>query len=118
MPYANIIVLSGHLAKDPELRYTNSGKGVTNFTLAVKRKYGDETDFIKVECWNKGNYKLAEYVTNDLKKGKLTTVIGELNIDKYNDNYYTKVNADKVIYDKNVKENKEDKVEEDFDVPF
>lgn len=120
MPYANFIVLTGHLTKDPELRYTSKGTGVSKFRLAVKRSYGDETDFIPIECWNMGNYKLAEYVGNDLKKGQLVTVIGELHIDNYNDKYYTKVKANKVIYDKNTQssQNNEDYSEDEFDVPF
>lgn len=120
MPYANFVVLTGHLVNDPELRYTSNGAGVSKFRLAVKRDYGENTDFIPIECWNIGNYKLAEYVGHDIKKGQLVTVIGEINIDKYNDKYYTKVKANKVIYDKNTQSNKASKkeVEEDFDVPF
>ena len=34
----NNIILIGRLTKDPELKYTNNGKGNTRFTLAVQRK--------------------------------------------------------------------------------
>ena len=48
----NQIVIVGRLVKDPELRETDSGKKVTNITLAVPRSYKNvsgeyETDFEK-----------------------------------------------------------------------
>ncbi|AZO96163.1 single-stranded DNA-binding protein [Halocella sp. SP3-1] len=126
----NKVFLSGRICKDPEMTFTSSGKGVTKFTLAVNRSYGDETDFIRIECWNRGKYELAKYVGNDCRKGDLVMIEGELRIDKYNDNYYTKVNADKVIYSKkkngqsnksqqnNNQGNNDDGFDDNFDVPF
>ena len=123
----NEVILVGRMTKDPELTFTSNGSGVTKFTLAVNRSYGDETDFINIECWNRGNYKLAEYVAQDCLKGNLVTVKGELRIEKYKEKYYTKVNADKVVYQKNKtsQENKNQNglnddadINDNFDVPF
>lgn len=111
--YDNCVYLTGHVVRDPELKFLNDGKGVTKFTLAVNRSYSDETDFINIEVWNRGNYKLAEYVGNDVRKGDQVTVRGELRIDKYNDKYYTKVVAEKVIY---AKKKKQDKPGDDYDI--
>lgn len=52
----NKIILLGRLTKDPEVRYTQSGKVVTQFTLAVDRPYAaadgkKEADFIPVVIW-------------------------------------------------------------------
>ena len=52
----NQIVIVGRLVKDPELRETDSGKKVTNITLAVPRSYKNvsgeyETDFIDCTLW-------------------------------------------------------------------
>ena len=119
----NHVYLTGHVANEPELQYTQNGTGYTKFTLAVGREFQDETDFIRITCWNQGNYKLAEYVGQDVGKGDLVTVHGELHIDQQDERYYTSVNANKVIYarkdNENVAEDVEKEVEEDeFDVPF
>lgn len=104
MPYFNQIIISGHLTRDAELRYTPNGNGVTNFTVAVNRAYDKEkTDFFRVTCWNRGNFKLAEWNGN-LKKGKLVTVIGECQIEEYKENKYPNINANRVIVDNPKKE--------------
>lgn len=41
----NVAILMGRLTRDPELRYTSSGKAYANFTLAVQ-KTKDEAEFI------------------------------------------------------------------------
>lgn len=68
----------GRLTKDPEIRYTNSGKPVTSFTLAVKRTFKNaqgeyEADFVNCVTWNN-----AENVANYLKKGSLAGVDGRI----------------------------------------
>lgn len=80
----NFVILIGRLTKDPELRYTPSGKAVATFRLAVDRgtvnQQGDrETDFINIVCWE----KQAEAVTNYLQKGLLVAVQGRLQVRQY-----------------------------------
>lgn len=80
----NRITLIGRLTRDPEMRYTTSGKAVTNFRLAVDRGWTSpsgekETDFIDIVVWD----KQAELVANYLKKGRLTAVDGRLQIRQY-----------------------------------
>jgi single-strand DNA-binding protein len=80
----NSIVLIGRLTKDPELRWTQSGKAVATLRLAVDRgttnPQGErETDFIDVVVWE----KQAETVTNYLQKGRLVAVQGRLQIRQY-----------------------------------
>lgn len=80
----NSVVLIGRLTKDPELRYTPSGKAVANMRLAVDRgtinQQGErETDFIDVVVWE----KQAETVANYLQKGRLVAVQGRLQIRQY-----------------------------------
>ena len=119
----NKCILSGRLVREPELRYTSNGKAVSNFTLAVERRFNkDKTDFIKITAWG----KQAENVCKYLDKGCRAIVSGELNIDKKEDKYYTSVNADEVKFidfksDKSEEEevpNDIDEYEDDFDVPF
>jgi single-strand DNA-binding protein len=80
----NVIVLIGRLTKDPELRYTTSGKAVATLRLAVDRgttnPQGEkETDFIDVIVWE----RQAETVANYLQKGRLVAVQGRLQIRSY-----------------------------------
>ena len=62
----NKVILVGRLAQDPEIKYTQAGKCVANFNLAVNR-YGNqqEADFIRIVLWE----KLAELAGNSLNKG-------------------------------------------------
>jgi len=79
----NHISLIGRLTADPELRHTASGHTVTNFTLAVDRKFSknDETDFLPVQTWG----RLAEICAEFLHKGKLVHVAGRLQARTYED---------------------------------
>lgn len=83
----NSVALTGRLTKNPELRYTQSGKPVANFTLAVERNFKDlngekVTDFINCVIWN----KQAEALANYTKKGSLIGVVGEINTRSYENN--------------------------------
>lgn len=87
----NIVSLVGRLTKDPELRYTPSGKAVVRTTIAVDKKMSKENkqeaeaknqptaDFISLVFWN----KLAELVANYLSKGSRIGVIGRLQTGSY-----------------------------------
>ena len=82
----NKIVLMGRLTKDCDVRYTNTGKVVAQFILAVDRPYKDaegkkEADFITVVLW--GN--AAEFIANNVSKGKRVLVEGRLQIRSYDD---------------------------------
>ena len=100
----NRIVLIGRLTRDPELRFTQSGKAVCAFTLAVDRPYvgadgNRETDFINIVVWNKQGENCAQY----LAKGRLAAVDGRLQIRSYEGNdgqrrYVTEVIADNVRF--------------------
>jgi len=79
----NKCILIGRLSHDPELRYTDEGTPVCNFSLAVERGFTNrdgekETDFIDVVAWRQTAETSAEY----LKKGRLVAVSGRLQIRK------------------------------------
>lgn len=80
----NKAILLGRLTKDPDVRYTQSGKCAASFTLAVDRPFkgqnGEkETDFINVVTWG----KTAELVGNSCIKGHRLLVDGRLQIRSY-----------------------------------
>jgi len=100
MPALNRVQLIGRLGKDPEGKFTPTGKKVTHFSLAVsnrwKSKEGDAreyTEWINVEAWG----RLGEICQEYLKKGSLVYLEGRLKTDKYEDKgdtkFYTKVVA-------------------------
>lgn len=82
----NHITIHGRLTADPELKQTQSGVSVCNFTVAVERSYknGEEkqTDFFTVVCWR----GLADMVSKYFAKGKEILVSGEMQSRKWQDN--------------------------------
>ena len=80
----NNVILIGRLTATPELRHTDSGKAVCNFTLAVERKFKDAdgnaiTDWIDCCVWNQS----AEFLCKWFDKGIRIGVTGELQTRKY-----------------------------------
>lgn len=67
-------VLVGNLTRDPELRVTQNGKSVCSFSVAVKRRFQDETDFHNCVAWGKEGEAISKY----FHKGKEILVEGEL----------------------------------------
>lgn len=70
----NTITLIGRLGRDPELKYTQSGKAVANFSLAVDRRQKGETDWFHITTWD----KLAERCGEHLHKGRQAAVRGRM----------------------------------------
>ena len=96
----NTIVVIGRLTHDPELRYTQSGTAVSNFSVAVDRpQYNKEkekeVDFIPVVVWS----GLAEVVAEYLQKGRLVAIQGRLQIRSYENNDGQKVRVAEIVAD-------------------
>ena len=98
MPALNRVQLIGRLGKDPESKYTPTGRQVTHFPVAIssrwKSKEGEtkeHTEWINVEAWG----RLAETCQEYLKKGSLVYIEGHLKTNRYEDKgevrYFTKV---------------------------
>ncbi|GAB1469531.1 hypothetical protein MASR2M66_04070 [Chloroflexota bacterium] len=84
----NKIQIIGHLGKDPEMRYTPSGKPVTTFTVAVSRTWNsadgerhNETEWFNVVAWS----TLAEICKQYLVKGQQVYVEGRLQTRRWDD---------------------------------
>ena len=94
----NNVNLCGRLTHDIDLRYTQSGKAVGSFSLAVNRNFknsdGDyEADFINCTIWGKSAENLANFVS----KGSLINVSGRLNTRNYDNKQGQKVYVTEVI---------------------
>jgi single-strand DNA-binding protein len=74
------LTLVGNCGRDPEMKYLDSGKAVTKFSLAVSKGYGDKksTLWFNITCWE----KLGETVNTYVRKGSKLLVVGELNADE------------------------------------
>lgn len=83
----NHIVIMGRLARDPELRHTQSGTPVATFRLAVDRDFKDKntgertTDWIDVVAWR----STGEFASKYLSKGRMAVVEGRLQIREWTD---------------------------------
>ena len=120
MPALNRVQLIGHLGKDPETRFTPTGKKVCTFSLAVDRRWktsdGERkqaTDWFNIETWG----RLGEICQQYLGKGRLVFVEGRLQTDRYEHEgetrYFTKVIAGTMqILDRKVEADEEPEVEE------
>ena len=76
----NLVILTGRLTKEPELKFGASGTAYCKFTLAVNRmKKDDPADFIFCSAFGKTAELIAEYV----KKGNNLGVQGRLQQDTY-----------------------------------
>ena len=100
----NKAIIIGRSTKDAETRYTQTGKQVATFTLAVDRDYKNaqgerEADFIPCVAWG----KLAEICERYITKGKQVAVAGRIQTRNYEDRngqrrYITEIVASEVQF--------------------
>ena len=88
MPALNRVQLIGYLGRDPEARFTTTGKKYATFTVAVTRTWKsaegekqEHTDWFLVNAWN----KLGETCIQYLKKGRLVFIEGRLRSERWED---------------------------------
>ena len=97
----NKIFLMGRLARDPELRRTQSGTPVVSFRLAVDRDFKDKatgersTDWIDVVAWR----STAEFVSRFFTKGRMAVVEGRLQMREWTDKDGNKRTSAEVVAD-------------------
>ncbi len=90
----NRAVLIGRITRDPEIKETQSGKKVCNFTIAINRGFGkDEADFIDCVAWEKTAENLARYQ----QKGSQIAVEGRIQVRNYEDREGNKRKAVEVV---------------------
>ena len=84
----NKVMIIGHLGRDPEMRYTPSGRPVASFSVAVSRNWKSsngerksETEWFKIVAWG----RLAEICKEYLHKGQQVYIEGRLQTRKWED---------------------------------
>ena len=99
----NVVHLIGNLGKDPELRYTTSGRASASFSIATTESWKDadgkkqeKTEWHRLVAWG----KLAEIIGEWLKKGSKVYIEGRLQTRSYEQDgvkkYITEVVADQI----------------------
>ncbi len=96
----NLVVLTGRLTSNPELKTTPSGISVTTFSLAVDRPYRkdkeQEADFINIIAWR----QTAEFITRYFTKGSLIGIEGSIQTRRYQDKNNNNRTAFEVVANK------------------
>jgi single-strand DNA-binding protein len=88
MASVNKVILIGRLGRDPELRYTQGGQAVANFTLATNERFANKsgeqqerTEWHRIVAWGKTGELCAQY----LSKGRNVYVEGRLQTREWED---------------------------------
>ena len=89
MAGVNKAILIGNLGRDPELRYTQSGQAVVNFTLATSENWNDKqsgerverTEWHRIVVWGRTGEMCAQY----LSKGRTVYVEGRIQTREWED---------------------------------
>lgn len=96
----NKVMLIGHLGREPEMRYTPSGRPVTTFTVATSRSWNtvdgerhSETEWFNIVAW--GN--LAEICKQYLTKGQQVYIEGRLQTRRWDDKEGNKHSSVEVV---------------------
>jgi single-strand DNA-binding protein len=98
MPALNRVQIIGYLGRDPESKFTPTGRKVTQFSVGISNRWRNPegeakeyTEWVNIEAWG----RLGEICGEYLKKGSLVFVEGRLKTDKFEDKgenrYFTKV---------------------------
>lgn len=98
----NKVIMMGRLTKDPDVRYTQAGKAVAGFSIAVDRRFKSEgqpqADFFNCSAFG----KTAEFIEKYLRKGIKIALAGEVQNDNYEKDgvkhYGTKIIVDQVEF--------------------
>jgi single-strand DNA-binding protein len=88
MASVNKVILVGNLGRDPEIRYTQGGTPVANFTMATTERWNDpngekkeRTEWHRIVVWG----KQAEIASEYLRKGRQVYIEGSLQTREWTD---------------------------------
>ena len=120
----NKVLIIGRLGRDPEMRYTPSGRPVTTFSIATSRSWNTsdgnrrtETEWFNVVAWS----SLAEICKQHLTKGRLVYLEGRLQTRQWEDQEGNKHSSTEIVANEMIilddrKEGSQPSFEEDGDV--
>lgn len=94
----NKVYLTGNLTRDPEVRYTSSGKAYARLGIAVNRPFSkdkDSVDFFNLLAWE----KTAEFIGKHFNKGSRMVIEGRLQTSKYKGKDGNEITSVEVVID-------------------
>ena len=109
MPNTNIVILQGHLGKDPESKELSSGVIVCNFSLATSMGKDDSKKTQWHMCKAFGS-QAAELAMNG-RTGDVVSLTGRIEYRKYEDKYYTDIVVDHMRLTKKKTKRQDDEFE-------
>ncbi|MGL4534167.1 MAG: single-stranded DNA-binding protein [Fusobacteriaceae bacterium] len=90
----NVVILIGRLTRDPELKFGQSGKAYSRFSLAVDNPFKkEEPDFVNCVAFGKTAELIGEY----LRKGKKVAVNGKLQMNRFEINGEKRTSYDVLV---------------------
>ena len=93
----NSVQLTGRLTRDPEVSYSNNGMSIARFTLAVNRRFkqesGPDADFIRCVAFG----KTAEFVEKYFKQGRKMDMTGRIQTGSYTNQEGQKIYTTDII---------------------
>jgi single-strand DNA-binding protein len=99
MASVNKAILVGNVGRDPEIRYTQSGEPIANFTLATNEVWNDKsgqkqerTEWHRVEVFGKTAQVVRDYVT----KGRPVYIEGSIRYEEWTDKDGNKRNTTRI----------------------
>jgi single-strand DNA-binding protein len=99
MASVNKVILIGNVGRDPEIRYTQSGEPIANFTLATNEVWNDKsgqrqerTEWHRVEVFG----KTAQVVRDYLTKGRQVYLEGQIRYEEWTDKDGNKRNTTRI----------------------
>jgi len=100
MSSVNKVILIGNLGRDPELRFTKEGQGVTNFSVATNERWRDKegnnqerTEWHRIVVWGKQAENCAQY----LQKGRSVYIEGRLQTRDWEDREGSKRQTTEIV---------------------
>ena len=93
----NKIMLMGRLTKEPDVKITDTGLRICNYTIAVNRRFQQGADFFVCVAFGKA----AEFVERYFHKGSMIAVVGRIEFESYTGKDGINRKSTKVIVDEN-----------------
>ncbi|MCP4569060.1 MAG: single-stranded DNA-binding protein [FCB group bacterium] len=109
----NKVIIVGNLGKDPEIRYTQSGTAVANFTVATSERWKDKntgemqesTEWHRIVAWGRLGEVCGEY----LSKGRQVYIEGKLQTKSWEKDGVTRYTTEVVAREMKMLGNKDDR---------
>lgn len=93
----NLTIMMGRLTAEPDIKYTNDGKIIAKFNLAVNRRFKQEgqpdADFFSIVAFG----KTADFINKYFHKGMKAVITGELRNNHYTDNKGVKHYSEQIV---------------------